>query len=243
MIVSELINRSLQDLNLTDGQQPAAPDDVQLAFDRLNDFLDDLKNDNLIVYTITRTTWTLVASQASYTVGTGGDIPIARPVNPNDITNIGYVDNSLTPAAEYPQGPPLTDDAYAAVPFKSLTSTIPAAWYYNPTYGTTGRGTLYPLPIPTQASLLGVLYTLTPVSEFTALTDTISLPPGFRRYFRNQLTIEIASAFEKEPPETVLRARDESLRKIKRTNERLVDVTFDAALVPIGYRSNIYTGQ
>lgn len=242
MTVTDLINRSLQDLNITDGQAAAAPDDVQLAFDRLNDFIDDLKNDGLIVYTILRSTWTLVASQASYTVGTGGDIAIARPASPADIPNVGYIDNSLTPAAEYPQGPLLTDDAYANTPFKSLTALIPAAWYYDPTYGSTGRGTLYPLPIPTQASLLGVIYTKTPVSEFAALTDTISLPPGFRRFFRNQLTIEIASAFEKTPPQTVIDAAKESRAKIKRKNERLADLSFDAALVPNAYASNVYTG-
>src|SRR5262245_8857990 len=144
MTVTDFIARALQDLNLTDGQAAAVPDDVQLAFERLNDYIDDLKNDGLSVYTITRTTWTLVASQASYTVGSGGQVNIERPNAAKDIQNIGYVDTSLTPAAEYVQGPVLTEDAYQAVPFKSLTATIPAAWYYNPTFGATGRGTLYP---------------------------------------------------------------------------------------------------
>lgn len=221
MTVTDLITRSLQDLNICAAGDTPDPNDVQTAFDRLNDFVDDLKNDGLIVYTLTRTTWTLTPNVASYTVGSSGTIAILRPPSAQAIPNIGFIDNSLATPYERTLGPLLTDDEYAAIGLKTLTSPFPTAFYYNPTFPT---GTLYPFPIPTASSLVGVLYAETPVDEFTAVTDTVSLPPGYRRFFRNQLTIELASAFETQPPPTVVQAAMEARERIKRTNTRPSDL-------------------
>jgi hypothetical protein len=227
--VLDLLTGSLQDLNICGGGDTPDPNDVALAFSRLNDFVDDLKNDGLTVYTITRTTWTLVASTASYSIGSGGTVNIDRPITANAISNVGFVDTSVTPNLERLVGPPLTEDEYALLPLKALTAVYPEAFYYNPTYP---LGAIKPFPIPTSSTLLGVIYAPAPVGEFTATSDTIALPPGYRRFFRNQLTIEIAGAFEKTPPPAVVKAADESLAKIKRTNTRPTDLAFDLALTP-----------
>lgn len=235
-----LVIASLQDLNLVpDGGGTADPLDVALAFDRLNDLLDHLKNEGLMVNTITRTTWTLTASVASYTVGSTGTIAIDRPQGPNAIANIGFIDTSLTPNAEYLFDAVLTEDAYQAIPFKSLTAPLPAAFYYNPTLPT---GTLKPFPIPTQASLLGVIYAPAPLGEFVAQSDTLVFPQGWRRYIRNQLTIEIAPAFERQPPQAVVLAASDARAAIKRMNTRLQDISFDIALTGGDRPSNVYTG-
>jgi hypothetical protein len=223
--LNDLIGLTLNDLGVLGAGEVPAAEDATLALSIINDWIDGLKTEGLSVYTITRTTWTLVPSQASYTVGTGGQVAIDRPVAAKDIQNIGYVDNSLTPAAEYLQGPCLTEDMYAGITNKTLTATIPRFWYYNPTFGATGRGTLSPWPIPTGASLLGVIYAPTPVSEFAAVTDTLSLPPGYRRFLRKQLAIELAPAFKVQVTQVMKDAANESKANIKRANQRLVDVS------------------
>lgn len=239
MTARDLIIAALQDLNMVDGSNLPDPDDLTLAFSRLNDMVDDLANENLLVYTLTRTTWTLTPSQASYTVGAGGNIPIVRPPGPNAIANIGYQDTSISPTFETLLGPVLTNAAYQAIPFKTLTDTYPTAFYYNPV---ASLGVLSPFPIPTSTTLQGVIYAPTPVAEFATLNDAIIVVPGFRRFLRNQLVCELATAFEKPVPEAALQAAMDSRAKIKRTNTRLVDLTFDLALTGGDRPSNIYTG-
>lgn len=226
LTVNDLILRALQDLNLVAGSDTPDPSDVAVAFIRLNDFIDDLKNDQLLVYTLTRTTWSLVPNTVSYTVGTGATISIPRPMSPNVIQHVGFIDTSLTTPYER-LIPLLTEDTYAANPLKTLTTPFPQSFYYNPTFGATGFGILWPFPIPTASSLQGVIYAPTPVDEFNAYTDAILVPPGYRRFFRSQLTIEIAAAFEKQPPATVVQAAKESGDRIRRANLRMQDVGFN----------------
>lgn len=243
MTVKDLLIRSLQDLNLVpDGGGSPDPADVQLAFDRLNDYIDDLKNDGLAIYTYARVTWPIVPNQASYPIGAGATVNVARPPGPNAIQAVAYLDTSVTPNYERPIRL-LTDDQYEAVPFKGLTAVYPNAMWFDGAFTTAGYGNVYVLPIPTAAVLQGVIYAPTPVGEFTSLTDPIYVPPGYRRFFRAQTTIEIASAFQQPPPPSVVQAAKESLARIKRTNTRLVDRVLDVAVTAgSGRPLNIYTG-
>lgn len=246
MTVKDLLTGALQDLLLVPGGGGVAdPSDLVLAFARLNDYIDHLKNDGLIVYTNTRQTWTLTAA-SSYTIGVGATINIERPTGPKAILNIGFIDTTVTPNVETMLGPVLTEDEYAGIPYKALTAPLPAAFYYNPTYSAAGYGLIRPFPIPSSSGLQGVIYAPTPVSEFAAQTDTILLPPGFRRFFRNQVAVEIAGAFAKADKAAVARAQknaDDSKGAIKRANERMVDISFDPALCSSSGHSNIYTGD
>lgn len=218
--VIDLITAALQDLQeLQAGETPDA-DAAAVGLSRLNDWLDANKNENLLVFTITRTTWALVASTASYTVGSGGTLNIARPVSPQDVLNVGYYDTTITPNDEILFDGLLSDAAFEVIPQKSLTSTYPQAAYYNPTYSASGLGTLTLWPVPTGTTLRGVIYTKTPVDEFTALSDEILLPPGYRRFLRTNLAIELASAFGLPvPPQVATAARDAGIR-IKSKNVR-----------------------
>jgi hypothetical protein len=211
LTVADLITRSLQDLNMVAAGDTPDPNDMAMGFIRLNDLIDDLKNDNLLIYTVSRTTWTLVSGTASYTIGSGATVNVLRPVSVQQISNIGYIDTSVSPVLERTFGGCLTEQEYQSVPQKAFTAaSYPTAWYYDPTFGTTGYGTLRPFPIPTLSTLQGVIYSGVPVDEFGAQTDTILVPPGYRRLFRNLLTMEIASACEKPVPPAVMAAVEAS---------------------------------
>lgn len=229
LTVNDLIIRALQKLQMVSGSDTPDPSDVAVAFIALNDFIDDLKNDGLMVYTYDRQVWTLTANVASYTIGAGATIDTMRPVSQNVVSEVGWIDTSITPRLER-LVPLLTDDQYDAMPYKTLTAVYPQAFYYDPTFGATGYGTISPLPIPTSTTLQGVIYVPTPVDEFNAYTDAILVPPGYRRYFANQLAIEIAAAFEKQPPASVVRAAEESRGKIARANVRMSDLRIDGSV-------------
>lgn len=245
MTVLDLITRALRDLKVYQPGEAISNDDAQDALAGLNDWIDSLGTEGLSMFTVARTTWTLVNGTPSYTIGTGGVINVARPVNPQAIQNIGYVDTSLTPNQEILLGLPLTEDEYAAIPAKTLTGTIPNAFYYNPTFGTTGLGLIRPFPIPTSSALQGVIYTPTPIAEFAATTDTVFVAPGYRRFYRTNLAKELAPIFDGQLTPEMQQAAADSKADIKRANIRLVDLSFGDAGILFGSSgpSNIYSGQ
>lgn len=244
MTLLELVTRALFDLKvLQSGEVPDAAD-AELARVTINDWIDGLSTEGLTIYTITRATWTLVSGTASYTIGNGATINVDRPNGPADVENIGYINTALTPNMETLLGPVLTEDQYAAIPAKTLQTVFPAAFYYNPTFGVTGFGTLRPFPIPTSSVLTGVIYVPTAVDEFAAITDTVSQPPGYRRFFRTNLAVELATAFDAEVTAELKAAAVESKRNIKVANIRLADLSCGDAGDLFGGSgpSNIYTG-
>lgn len=190
---------------------------------RLNDLIDGWATEHLTVYTITRSTW-VITTAASYTVGTGGTVNIPRPVGPQAIPNIGFQDTSSSPVLERLIGPPLTEDAYAAIPQKTLTAPMPIYWYYNPTYP---LGALKPFPVPTSTTLQGVIYAETPVAQLAALSTTISLPPGYQRFLTSNLAVELAPEFGVQASPALVASAIESKADIKRANIRLVDLSID----------------
>jgi hypothetical protein len=223
--IGDVITASFQDLGLIAAEETSTAADSALALSRVNDWIDGLATQGLTVFTAnTRTTWTLVSGTTSYTVGTTGTIACSRPVSPSDIVNIGYEDTSVSPAEEYLLGRPLTQNQYAALTPKSQTATYPQCYYYDPTFASS-LGTLTPWPVPTASNLLGVIYTPTPVTEFSALTDTILLPPGYRRFYRTSLALELAPSFSVIPSDTLRSIARDAETNVKRSNVRLSDLS------------------
>jgi len=233
MTTRDLIAASLKRIGVLDAAEAPSPADQADALLRLNDLIDGWATERLTIYTQTRTTWNLVASQASYTVGIGGDVNIARPVF---IENLRFQDTTQTPALEMYLAP-LTDDAYAAIPQKGLTATYPTSYYYNPTYP---FGTVTFWMIPNVSYLQGVIYAATAVTEL-GLNDTIALPPGYRRFLRDSLAVEIAPEFDVQPSQTLVMAAMEAKANIKRANIRLRDLHVDPILRPRQTAYNIYS--
>ena len=227
MTVSQLITAALQDLRVLQVGETASANDAAFGLDRLNDWIDGLATEGLTVYSRARTVWT-ISSATSYTIGTGATINCARPTGPLAIDNIGFQDTSVSPTMEYNLGPVLTEDAYDGIAQKDLTSVFPQTAYYNPTYHS-GFGLIRLWPIPTSSTLQGVIYTLVPVSEFAAITDTVALPPGYRRFLRTNLAKELASAFDSPLTPDIQQAAMESKADVKRANERLMDLSSGVA--------------
>lgn len=223
--VKDQITAALLDLGILQAGEVPDPDTLSFAFARFNDWIDGLKTQGLTCYTIPRTTWTLT-SATSYTVGTGGDVAIDRPVSPNVIANTGFIDTTVSGSPEYACGDPLTEDEYAGLILKTYSSPYPQRWYYSPTYP---LGTLKPWPVPSNSGLQGVLYVKTPVAEFATVDDTFALPPGYRRFFRTNLAIELAAAMDTQPQQSLVQSAAESRQDVKRTNVRMTELPSNAA--------------
>lgn len=221
--VQDWVTEALEELGLIGAGDTPSSADSDFAFRRFNRFIDRCKAERMAYpLPLVRTTWTITQT-ASFTVGSGGTVNVARPVY---VDHVSYQDPALSTPEEIPLTP-LTDDAYAAWPMKTQTSTLPTAFYYSPTFASS-LATLYLLPIAT-TSLTGVLYAPSPVAEYAALTTSVVLPPGYHEFFVTNLAVALASGF-KVPVDPELRERArESKATVKRSNTRLMDMSIEAA--------------
>ena len=233
MTTRDLINASLKRIGVLDSNETATPADMADGLQRLNDLIDGWATERLTIYKSTRTTWPLVSGQADYTIGPTGDCAIARPVFVDDLN---FIDTSMDPDLEMNLSA-LTVDAWANIPQKGLTSTYPTSYYYNPTFP---NATVTFWMIPTSSTLEGVIYAPTAVTEL-GLNDTISLPPGYRRFLRDNLAVEFSPEFDVQPSPALVNAALESKANIKRANIRFYDLYVDPAVRPRQGRYNIYS--
>lgn len=220
MTVRDLLTRAAGELNIFDVSTPLSSDDADYILQVANDYLDGLKTEDLTVSVVTRQTFPITPSVTSYAVGLGATINVDRPVNPDAIVSLGYLD-SAAGTVEVQTGPPMSLTDYVALSVKSLTGTYPAQWYYEPTLPT---GTLLPSPIPTSATLTGVIYAPSLLAEFTDLNQTLVLAPGARRFLRLNLALEIADAFEKQPSNSLVQRAQMAKTAYKAINIRPQDM-------------------
>jgi hypothetical protein len=241
MSIGDLIIASLQELGVIAPGDSVPAELSALGLARVNDWIDDLANDGLSFFTETRTTWTLTGA-ASYSVGVGGMINVVRPASPGHIRVLGVVTQSTSPASEINLDLPLTPQEYASISQKAATGQ-PLRWYYDPTFP---LGALKPWPLWDGAgSVLGVMYHGSPVTEFAALTDTVLLPNGYRRFYRTGLTMELAAMLDQRVDEQIVKAHRQAMARIKRSNTRMRELGFSADQL-IGQTrgpSNVYSGN
>jgi hypothetical protein len=224
--VLDVVTGSLVDLGVNAAGETPVAADADGALAALNDLIDQWATEGLMLPWVTRTEKVLAANDGQYTVGSGGDINIARPVHINDIR---LLLTDPTPDFELPLIR-LTDEAYAAIPEKALTAPQPTAWYYNPTFSS-GLATLDFWPIPTLSTLKAVLYVPTAVTSFSALSTTVSLPPAWARMLRKNLARELAPSYKIQPEPELIRQASESLSAVKRSNVRMSDLSMPAGMV------------
>ena len=228
--VSDLCQSALEDLGVLGSAETMESGDLQTCFKSLNQLMDQWASERLTIYTITRTTWTIVSGTGGYTVGTGGTVNRARPTY---IQHVNFIDTSPAPDVEI-QLAPLTDDEWSRVSLKALTSTLPTSWYYNPTYPT---GTLELWPVPTSSTLQGAIYAPTAATQFAATSTSVSLPPGYERMIVKNLALEVAAKFGAVPSPGIIQAAADAMATIKRANIRESDLGFDSALIRKGNSS------
>lgn len=219
--VLDFLTESAEELGLIGAGQTLSAEDADYAFRRLNRRIDRAQAENLLVpYPQTITVWTLVANTLEYTVGTGGDVNRARPVW---VDQINYYDANVTPTTEI-RLDALTDEEYRNIPQKAATATQPSAYYYNPTFGSTGFATLSFWMVPTSSTLRGVMYAPTAIAPFTSLAQTVSVPPGYHDFLVYETALMLAPGFRREPSESLIKLHAEAKSTVQAMNLRQSDL-------------------
>jgi hypothetical protein len=231
----DLITASLKTLQVIgEAETPSA----EMAADgllRLNDLIDSLGTARQTIYATLRTVKTLAASTASYTIGTGGSISIVRPVQIQQANLI--IDSTASPVTEIPLRI-YSDDEWASIPQKDLTSPLPNAIWYDHGW-TAGLARVYVFPVPTVATTQLVLYTGVAVVEFADLATDYTFPPAYRRFLRYNLAREWADELAAEWTPRLERLAMESSADMKRANFRAEEMPGNYPSSPGIY--NIYS--
>jgi len=165
---------------------------LSIALERLNGLIESWEADGMSAYSVTRTQFTLTANVGSYTVGTGGDIAIARPVKIDGIGLIPTIPATGNP--EFQLQGPLHPSEYQYDPDKDIIS-MPARFYYNATYP---LGTLHLMPRPASAYTIFVYHWhILQATDYSSGSDTIAFPTGYPRALMYYLAMELEPLLRK----------------------------------------------
>lgn len=240
MTVSDLLTLSLKRIGVVARGNVPDADNLVDALSTFNDFIDGCAAENLLIWSETRTTFTITASTRDYFVGSGQAVNVARPVyvqQIGDVSPIRLLDTTSTPNLEIPLQL-LTDQMWRSLPMKTATATRPWAAYYNPTFP---YGTISLYPTPTSGGT-GVFYAPAAMAEF-ALTDTVLLPPGYRRFLRDAVAVELCPMFDMAASPELRASAVEAKANVMRVNMRLTDLPIDAMWSGTGRSYDIQSDQ
>jgi len=232
MTAQELITASLKLIN---GQAYAPTDtdgELTSALGFLNMMLGDWHTKNLTVPVMTQENLTLVASQASYTIGaSGANFLTARPLSVSPAT---FLRNSGT---DYPLDI-IGEGEYNGIAVKTVTS-IPQKLFYKNNYP---LGIIYLFPVPAEAYTL-VLNSIKELTDLAALSTTVDLPSVYRRAVIYNFAVELAPQYFAQIDGSVAKTADDMYRTVSALNreDSISDVN-DVILTRAG-RFNIYTGE
>lgn len=163
-------------------------DELADGINALNSMLESWSIDPLQIYTFNIDSRPLVAGQQTYTIGvdpsglTTADFSLPRP------TKIESANVIVDGGIRYPIQL-LNDAQWAAIRLQRVGPSWPTKLYND---GAFPFSTLYLWPIPASGYSLE-LYTWAALPQFSAPTDIVSLPPGYRRAIEYNLALELAA--------------------------------------------------
>lgn len=214
--------RSLGYLGRTEVLSAADANDGLIAF---NSMLDSWSNEFLMSYISLERSFTLQINKQSYTMGTGGDVVITRPL---DIVRAFIRDSNNL---DYPLRP--VNRAYwNDIGDKGITSQIPDTYFYDPQYPL-GVFNIFPKPL--------LAYTIFFDStqdqvDFSSLTTALSMPIGYELAYVTNLALQMMSAgfpclLDEKGMQVLVANAQASKANVKRTNMKEVVADMDPAIV------------
>lgn len=193
MTGADICRKAMQQAMLLGAGQQINGNEVQDIMDVVNLVLNSWNADQKMVYTENQLTFTLTPNLNPHTIGpTGATFTVTqRPVS---LEACNIIDTTVTPNVYIPCK--IRDyqwQAKNAVP--GTTATFPVSVYYESDWP---NGSLYFWPVPTVA--YGVALWVRVLLAELALTDTFSLPPGYREALELTVAEYLCPMFQQPVP-------------------------------------------
>jgi len=205
--VGAVIGAALRLLKVNQAGEAPEANEAADGLIALNDIIESWNTQPLMQPAKTQI-YQVLTTASEYTFGSGGDNS-TRP-----ITIFKAFIRDPTGQNDYPVRIIGTDE-YDEIPFKSISSSYPYNLYYRSEYPL-GVVTLYPTPT---AGYTLYLECQAALSTYSAISDTINLPPGYLKALKYNLAIAISPEY-KDPSQIVLMEAQNSIANIKRMNSQ-----------------------
>lgn len=238
MTILDLIQGSMRLINVLGTGETASSTEANQAFTSLNDMIDTWSTEQLLIYAKAHETFPLVVNQQSYQFGNGAPDFNSTSGRPQRIENINFQQVSGTTTMELPIEI-INQDEWAGLSVKTITSNLPTKMWPEYTFP---YATLNFWPIPSVTNNV-IIWSWKPLSDFTALTSTIALPPGYNKALRYNLAVELAPEYGKTLDPVIIAQATNSKAAIKRMNSRVDLLGVDQALLPQKATWNWFTGE
>jgi hypothetical protein len=219
----DLITGALRTIGQYAPGETLSADDANDAIDALNGLLDVLSNESLAVYNNNENIITLTPGKLSYTVGSGGDINIQRPLRITQAyTRLTGTNGSIDFPCEL-----VETNQYTSIGYKNQPGPWPKMAYYNASFP---LATLYFWPVPSGSYEFHFWTDM--LLQSVNLTTQLTLPQGYYLYLQFALAEIMATKYGMEPPPTVKQMASRFLKAIKANNQEPDRMAFiDGALV------------
>lgn len=238
---NDIIKRSMQALGIlgrTESPGAGESNDGLIAF---NAMLDSWSNgEDLMSYVVLERSAPLSVNTASYTIGTGGTINVARPADIKQAYIRDAIGNNFLLEI-------LPRDKWNQIGNRSstITSQIPETLFYDPQYP---LGVINIFPTPLLAYTLFFDSTQDQV-DFSSLTQALAMPPGYERAYVLNLALELMAAgfpcmLDDKALMRLINNAADAKANVKRVNIKEVIADYDSAIVSHANSTyNVYRGE
>jgi hypothetical protein len=218
----DLITGAMDDAGITGvGQTPLAEDTTK-ALNRLNAMIAQWSRRRWLVYHLVDIVFTGTGA-LSYSIGPGGDIPLARP---DRIESAFFRQLTGAPLeVDFPLKVWESREDYNRVALKSLAS-FPAYLFYDSDYPV-GNIFIWPVPDQNYEMHLSVKPAL---QSFPALSTAFNLPPEYEEAIRTNLAVRLRVAYQLQPDAGLIALAKVALNTIKNTNAQIPQLQMPRAL-------------
>lgn len=226
----DIIEAALRKIHVLGKGSSLDDDEAQDALETLNAMMATWSAQGDLIFTESRETFNLT-NAASYTIGSGGDFNTTRPLYFRYV----YVSDGST---DYPVKE-IDSQQYASITQKNI-GNIPQVYYYDAGFP---LGTIFLYPVPSSVSTI-TLYSFKPLTSFSGLTTTFSMPEEYKAALIYNLAVWIAPEYEREASLSTQRIAKRSKNAVMAQNKRnefftsLIDVPADRNRIT----GNIYEG-
>lgn len=212
--VEDMIKRAFKMVSIVGNSEDFNDNDIDDAFLQVNGIIEQWNSEKTVSYAISKDSFSLVPDQKTYTIGSGGDFDMGRPI---EIMNAYLEDVN---GSSYPIQMVQSND-YDSIVLKEATGARPNFLFFNPLYPL-AEITLWPKPSVNYTIHLSTWVGFTP---FVTKDDVVSLPTGYYELLLYQTAVEVCSYFAMPVPPRVERKLYKMDRNLQAHNYSLMAPT------------------
>jgi hypothetical protein len=229
----DMIKSAMFESNILAPGDELSAEDGAWGLQKIQRLIDKMNAVRQAIYSVNFTEFTLLANHAPHTIGPGGDFNVTpRPVkivSASFILNAGQGQNEV----DSPQLNIRDHQWWAALPTKSLQSSICTDLYYEPAIPL-GNLNFWPICNTSNPVRLEMWSSLVVPLK---MTDQLTFPQGYWDAIVLTLAVELCSSFEKEPSPTLASRQEIAWRIIMANNAHPPRIRTDESMPRIPHSS------